>query len=184
MTAYYRAPVRRIAYRVPRRYRRSTIDPRAIAGAGAAIVAVVAAAGGITGHHGHHHPARPGHAVTTGPVVLAGSWGRSLLASAHLPHTRCNLAAVGGWIRAEGSDPSWHNLLDTTEREPGSWSVNSVGVQAYPDEATGLRATVTTLNNGYYGPILAALRAGDDAQAVASAVANSPWGTKPFGASC
>ncbi len=172
MTAYYRIP-----YRVPRRYRRRpgrSLTPGQLAGATA--VAVVAAAL-VAGHHGH--PTR------TAPVpVTAGPWPAALLAAAGLPQTPCNLAAVGAWITAEGSNPAWNNRLDTTQREPGSWPVNSVGVQAYPDRATGLRATVTTLNNGYYGPILAALRSGDDAQAVADAVARSPWGTLPFGASC
>lgn len=179
MTAYYRAPARRVPYRVPRRYRRSTVDPRAIAGAGAAIVAVVAAAGGITGHHGHHHGAGRGHAV-----AVAGSWPRAFLATAGLPVTACDLAAIRAWRRAEGSNPGWLNPLDTTMPEPGSRPVNSVGVQAYTSRRQGLAATSATLHNGLYGPVLAALRAGDDAQRVADAVAASPWGTLPFGASC
>lgn len=169
MTACYRIP-----YRVPRRYRRR---PRSYGPAAAASVALVAAAAVVTGHQGHHHhPALP--------LAVSGPWPRAFLAAAALPATRCNLAAVNGWMAAEGANPAWHNALDTTQREPGSYSVNSVGVQAYPDTATGLRATVTTLNNGYYGAILAALRSGDDAQAVADAVAESPWGTLPYRASC
>jgi hypothetical protein len=41
-----------------------------------------------------------------------------------------------------------------------------------------LDATVKTLENGNYGHILAALRNGSDASAVAQAVVNSPWGTQ------
>jgi hypothetical protein len=59
-----------------------------------------------------------------------------------------------------------------------------VAVQAYTSWADGFRATLTTLGNGRYGPILSALSAGDSAQAVAVAVAASPWGTGPFQASC
>jgi hypothetical protein len=55
-----------------------------------------------------------------------------------------------------------------------------VGVKAYTSWAQGLRATVITLGNGLYGGILAALRSGNDANAVAGAVAASPWGTGSF----
>ena len=40
--------------------------------------------------------------------------------------------------------------------------------------------TMDPLVLDYYGGILAALRAGDDAHAVVSAVARSPWGTGDF----
>ena len=36
------------------------------------------------------------------------------------------------------------------------------------------------MRNGYYGGILDALSRGNDAQAVADAVAASPWGTGSF----
>ena len=57
-------------------------------------------------------------------------------------------------------------------------------MQAYPSVQEGLAATVATLRGGQYGPVLAALAARNDAQAVADAVAASPWGTEPFTASC
>ena len=63
---------------------------------------------------------------------------------------------------------------------PGATVFNSVGVKAYTSWKQGLQATVITLRNGYYEAILAALRRGDDASAVAAAVGASPWGTGNF----
>ena len=62
--------------------------------------------------------------------------------------------------------------------------MNSAGVQAYPSWQAGFTATLATLGNGSYGPILSALSSGGSAQAVADAVAASPWGTSPFQAAC
>jgi hypothetical protein len=40
-----------------------------------------------------------------------------------------------------------------------------------------LAANVKVINNGLYGPILAALQQGTNANDVATAIANSKWGT-------
>lgn len=139
-----------------------------------------------TGHRTH---AAAGMAIPGSPSggYTPSSWAHAMLTTADLPHTRCNLAAVTSWERAEGGN--WANTakanpLNTTMPEPGSWVVNSDGVRAYPSWRTGLRATVATLRNGRYSGVLAALHAGHDAQAVADAVGSSPWGTGGFGASC
>ena len=73
-----------------------------------------------------------------------------------------------------------YNPLNTTQSEPGATTMNSVGVKAYLSWQQGFVATITTLRNGRYGAILAALARGDDAQAVVDAVAASPWGTHSF----
>lgn len=111
------------------------------------------------------------------------SWAKALLQKLHMPVTGPNVAAVTAWELAEGGH--WHNSahynpLNTTQTMPGSTSMNSVGVKAYASWAQGFAATLKTLHNGYYEDILAALRRGDDAQAVADAVASSPWGTNSF----
>jgi hypothetical protein len=138
----------------------------------------------VLGSSGGGAAAAPAAVPAAGAGSGGAAWARSLLAAGGWPETSCNLGAVVAWERAEGSTPAWHNLLDTTLREPGSRPVNSVGVQAYPSVQAGLAATVATLRGGPYGPILAALAAGDSAQAVADAVAASPWGTERFTASC
>ena len=111
------------------------------------------------------------------------TWAKALLEQLQLPLTQQNVAAITAWEIAEGGH--WHNTahynpLDTTMPEPGATSMNSVGVKAYVSWAQGFTATIATLRNGYYGGILAALRAGTSAIAVADAVAASPWGTGNF----
>lgn len=107
-------------------------------------------------------------------------WARALLARLGYKATTAAVTAVLAWMRAEGgnwNNSARYNPLNTTQRMSGSSSMNSVGVQAYRSWDQGLDATVKTLKNGYYGPILHALQ-GSSAQAVANAVVNSPWGTK------
>lgn len=113
------------------------------------------------------------------------TWAKTLLQALRMPVTTDNLAAIIAWEMAEGGH--WYNSahfnpLNTTWRMPGATSMNSVGVKAYLSWAQGLAATVNTFHNGLYEGILAALRAGNDAQAVANAVAASPWGTGSFAA--
>jgi peptidoglycan hydrolase CwlO-like protein len=112
------------------------------------------------------------------------SWAQALLGYLGLPRTSQNLTAITAWELAEGGNwfnSARYNPLDTTMPEPGAIAMNSVGVQAYTSWAEGFTATVATLRNGLYGPILAALHKGDSALAVAEAVAASPWGTGGFG---
>jgi len=128
------------------------------------------------------------HNGLVAPVPLSGhytplTWAKALLEQLRLPLTSQNTAAITAWEMAEGGH--WHNSahynpLNTTMPEPGATAMNSVGVKAYLSWAQGFTATIATLRNGYYGRILAALRAGDDAIAVADAVAASPWGTGNF----
>lgn len=171
MAAYYR----------PRYYRwhrpsRSGV-PRPVAIGAAVLVASGMASGlGKVAHH-HHHA----HAVVAAPAGPGRqAWARAFLADASLPDSPCTLAATLAWIGAEGSNPAWHNLLDSTQPEPGSYSINSDHVQAYVSREQGLAATVTTIHNGLYPGILAAFRAGNNAQSIADAVAQSPWGTQAF----
>ena len=168
-----------------RRYR-SRVSGRFIASAVAAGIGLAA----LSGHHGGTGGAAALTAravIPDGSAYTPASWAAALLTAAGWPRTSCNLGAITAWEGAEGGN--WANAarfspLDTTQREPGSWAMNGAGVQAYTSWAEGFRATLTTLANGSYGAILAALAAGDSAQAVADAVAASPWGTAPFRAGC
>ena len=69
------------------------------------------------------------------------------------PVTNPTNAAIMKWANAEGGN--WHNAarfnpLNTTQRMPGSQSMNSVGVQSYLTWAAGIAATARTINNGNY----------------------------------
>lgn len=106
------------------------------------------------------------------------------------PTSQENEHAMLAWIRSEfGTSqptPARYNPFATTQSKPGCTAFNTFGdpnnplhVWNYPDWATGVEATVDTLVNGYYAPILDALTNGHDAQAVVDAVHDSPWGSKP-----
>jgi hypothetical protein len=126
-------------------------------------------------------------AVPAGGSYTPYSWATTFLAAIPEPVTGCNIGFVTAWEAAEGgnwNNAARYNPINTTEREPGSWSMNSVGVQAYPSWQEGMQATVTTIRNGNYQGILDALAAGDSAQAAANAVGASPWGTGYFTAHC
>jgi hypothetical protein len=99
------------------------------------------------------------------------------------PDSSSNVSAVLAWEDAEGGNwlnTAEFNPLNTTYVLDGSYSINSIGVQSYSSWDVGVTATVDTLKNGSYGGILSALHAGNNADAVANAVAASPWGTSPF----
>lgn len=59
---------------------------------------------------------------------------------------------LANWQRMEGgstNNSAAFNFLNTTLGEPGSKSINSVGVQAYTSFKQGLQATISTLTKGY-----------------------------------
>ena len=158
--------------------------------AGVVVVAGIMASG-VSHHHGHGGGGIIAHLTSIGAAhqYTPASWAHALLKAEGLPRTGSNMCAIESWERAEGghwNNSATFNPINTTQHEPGSSAIsgNPDGVQAYTSWHQGLVATVTTLNNGYYGPILAALRAGNSAQAVASAEAATPWGTGPFTVSC
>jgi hypothetical protein len=144
---------------------------------------------GHAGQHaaaGHDTPAAAAVPASAGPYTPT-SWAEAFIGGLRDPETSCNVAAVTAWEIAEGgnwANPAAYNPLNTTQYEPGAYSVNPDGVKAYPTWSEGLAANLTAITNGLYGPVLSALATGDNAQAVASAVAASPWGTEPFSANC
>jgi len=121
--------------------------------------------------------------MKAGGKVTQITWAQALLKSLNMPMTADNVAAIVAWEMAEGGhwyNTAFYNPLNTTQSMPGATVFNSVGVKAYTSWLQGLKATVITLHNGYYAGILAALGRGNDSQAVADAVASSPWGTGSF----
>jgi Peptidase inhibitor family I36 len=99
------------------------------------------------------------------------------------PVSSSNVSAIVAWEDAEGGN--WHNTaefnpLNTTLVLDGSHAINSAGVQSYSSWDVGVTATVDTINGSAYSGVRSALHAGNNANAVASAVAASPWGTPNF----
>lgn len=117
-------------------------------------------------------------APTAGPSASPDrvQWATDLLTRLGMPKTSENIRAMTAWARAEGTDAQF-NPLATTQGAAGATKFNSVGVKNYTSYEQGLQATVETLTNGRYQPILDALRNGSSAMAVGEAVEASPWGT-------
>lgn len=121
--------------------------------------------------------ANPGATTSASGVnTTTGNFATDLLTTLGLPTTAQNIAAINAWHQAEGGNASF-NPLNTTQGASGASDYNSVGVKNYTSYQQGVQATAQTLTNGHYANILNALKAGNDAQAVASAVGASPWGT-------
>jgi hypothetical protein len=109
-------------------------------------------------------PALPGGATTsqdarTATQAPASGWTTDVLAGlGNGQPTTATVAFLEAWARAEGGSATF-NWLNTTQPALGATDYNSVGVKNYPDYATGVRATVETLMNGFYPRTLAGLQA-------------------------
>jgi hypothetical protein len=104
-------------------------------------------------------------------------WARDFLTKLDMPVTAENVRAVAAWEQAEGTKASFNPLATTQGGFAGETRFNSVGVKNYASYQDGIDANVHAIMNGRYTNVLDALRAGNSAQAVAQAIANSPWGT-------
>lgn len=106
------------------------------------------------------------------------AWARAFLREMGYPETRRNLLVLVVWMQSEGSPARW-NPLATTLRKPGSTTMNSHGVQHYPDFPTGLDATADTLREDQqgYDRIRRRLKASRWPRLTVRAIDASPWGT-------
>lgn len=119
--------------------------------------------------------------ASTGALNRAGvdpvQWAKDFLTKLNMPVTTENVRAITAWEQAEGTKASYNPLATTQGGFNGETTFNSVGVKNYASYEDGLDANVKVITNGLYGNILSALQQGNDANSVARAVANSPWGT-------
>ncbi len=89
----------------------------------------------------------------------------------------CNI-----WQRAEGGNARY-NPFNTTLYKPGATAYNSFGdhgqyhVWNYPNEMTGINATVQTLLQHSFAEIVEAFQDGTSGLAVCEGVDASVWGT-------
>jgi cell wall-associated NlpC family hydrolase len=87
-----------------------------------------------------------------------------------------SMRLVKAWELEEGSNPDCFNPLNTTLDMGSGTIINSDSVKCYTDYATGLSATMQTLAQAEYAPIVAAIQQNDD-EAFISALGSSRWGT-------
>lgn len=104
----------------------------------------------------------------------------AFLRSADLPATSNNLVAVVAWEKLEGghwANSATFNPLNTTQGMAGSTTKNADGVQAYSSWDQGVTASVKTLKNGLYEPIIEAFRQSLEPDVTLRIIDASPWGT-------
>lgn len=123
----------------------------------------------------------PSVPTSSGTTNRAGvdsvKWARDFLTKIGMPITSENVRAISAWEQAEGTSAQFNPLATTQGGYAGEWSFNSVGVKNYLSYQDGIDANAKAIENGRYGNILGALKAGNNAMGVAQAIANSPWGT-------
>ncbi len=101
---------------------------------------------------------------------------QELASALEIAPTQGLLDAIVAWETFESSNAANNPL--STEKDmgyPGQSDFNSVGVKNYANLAEGISATVATLFNGYYDPLITALQSGQYSQ-ITQAVDASPWG--------
>ena len=143
---------------------------------GSAIANIEDVAAGKQASHTAQGAAAPADQSQQGQTQDSGNFANDVLTGIGAPVTPENVRAIEAWMRAEGG-ASHNNPLNTTQGAAGASDFNSVGVKTYTSYEQGVQATIQTLLNGYYGNIIAALKQGNNAMAVANAIADSPWGT-------
>lgn len=123
-------------------------------------------------------------------MVTRERFDKLLLDELDAPITLHNLLALLSWNQAEGNAGRF-NPMNTTLPMPGSENFNWVGVQSYPDLATGVRATAITLlrtrdaeGRYIYHPIFWRLRHNRPAWRTLLAVERSRWGTGGLALAC
>jgi hypothetical protein len=119
-------------------------------------------------------------ALTQASVTKSGvdpvQFSTDVLGKIGAPVTEQNMAVMQAWIKSEGTRADF-NPLATTRRAEGATDFNSVGVKNFTTYEQGVDTTVGAITNGLYDNVIAALRRGNDAFAVADAIAASPWGS-------
>jgi len=97
------------------------------------------------------------------------AWSEAILAALGAPATSADIESLGYWMQNEaGSPPSGlvgaNNPINVSEPGYGGTPMRAEGhgyfLYSYPTPQAGIAATVAYLENGTYGGIVAALRAG------------------------
>lgn len=97
------------------------------------------------------------------PEAKPRDWRIDVLRSIGAPVTSANMAFLAAWQQQEGghtNNRARFNWLNTTQGKQFP-TINSVGVRSFPSYNVGIQQTVSTLQNGRYRNIVAALRTGN-----------------------
>lgn len=114
-------------------------------------------------------------------------WEKAVLQGIGAPITHENVAFLQHWAFMEAGTAAY-NPLNTTQFVTGATNYNTFGdrgqfhVRNYPNERSGVAATVQTLKNGRFNHILQGLQSGNPLSAGSESVARDlkTWGTIHF----
>jgi hypothetical protein len=110
------------------------------------------------------------------------TWANDILTGLKAPQSQNNIQKLAAWNACEGnlagqSGLGINNPFNTTLNCCGGVSVNSAGVKRYPNIASGVSATLQTLQAPRYALVVANLRGDGSGSTFATAVGSSGWGT-------
>lgn len=111
------------------------------------------------------------------------SWQTDLLGKIGAPATQQNVDFLSEWSQYEGVNGNANNWLASTQSSPGCTpTYNSAGVQECATLTDGVDMLAATMQNGYYGSIVAGLKTGDAYNAVSPTMLSqiNTWGTHGF----
>ena len=137
----------------------------------------------------HGYLLRAAPAQLPAPVAVAATdrerWAIDFLAAlGNSTPSAATVDMIVEWTRAEDAGVGAlrrNNPLNTTQ--PGfaeNVTINVDGVKGYATRAAGIAASVHTITNGLYDPVVAALRA-NDPNAARAALWASPWAASHYG---
>jgi hypothetical protein len=128
----------------------------------------------------------------SGSIKSPTDFSRAVLSGLGLPATQADVQAINEWQQHEGQwtvsggsnpyyAPNMHDPLNTNLPMPGGHALS--GTWSYPDWATGVKASVSTIKQSNMAPILKALQANADLKTFGAALESTPWAASKYGGS-
>lgn len=149
------------------------------------------AAGGSSGTSGSTTTASTGSTTLVGgaggPISSPTGFSKAVLSNLGLPATSADVTSLNAWQQMEGqwtasgiyNAMQMHDPLNTNLPEKGGHSLG--GTWFYPDWATGVSATVSTIKQGNMAAIYNALKSNDNLASFGSAAESTPWAASAYG---
>lgn len=122
----------------------------------------------------------PGTKTRGNPKRSMDTWSIAILPGIGAPVTQNNLDNLAAWNACEDgiSSQQRNNPFNTTLTAFGGQPINSAGVKVYPSFASGVQATIDTINNSpNFAGIKQVLQSNGSLRQLADAVGGSNWGT-------
>jgi putative cell wall-binding protein len=106
-------------------------------------------------------------------------WASLVLTDGGWPASQNNIDVVTEWMEAENYPSNWWLRNNPLNDDAGTSTGTPLGT--YPDLPTAASHVVGSLNNGFYGAVVADLAASASPSTTAQAICNSPWDVAHYG---